>query len=206
MEEMKTAFEKKGQKWDERDEEIFKEVDKNGDGKIAIEEWLKRFKDEVEEEILKELKKYKENLKAEMLKEFQALDENGDGFLTKDEIKSALKINEDKWGCFDEHYFTCLDENDDGKLSFEEWVDMSLADMDCLEMSLRETLFEYDTNGDGFLTKEEMKLVYKKTGRKWETVDDAMFQQMDEDGNGKISIDEYLKFVDKDSSDDDDSD
>ena len=34
-------------------------------------------------------------------------------------IKSALKINEDKWGCFDEHYFTCLDENDDGKLSFE---------------------------------------------------------------------------------------
>lgn len=37
MEEMKTAFEKKGQKWDERDEEIFKEVDKNGDGKIAIE-------------------------------------------------------------------------------------------------------------------------------------------------------------------------
>ena len=87
-----------------------------------------------------------------------------------------------------------------------EWVDMSLADMDCLEMSLRETLFEYDTNGDGFLTKEEMKLVYKKTGRKWETVDDTMFQQMDEDGNGKISIDEYLKFVDKDSSDDDDSD
>ena len=82
-------------------------------------EWLKRFKDEVEEEILKELKKYKENLKAEMLKEFQALDENGDGFLTKDEIKSALKINEDKWGCFDEHYFACLDENDDGKLSFE---------------------------------------------------------------------------------------
>lgn len=139
MEEMKTAFEKQGQKWDERDEEIFKEVDKNGDGKIAIEgiylfsffttsiwrffsrfpEWLKRFKDEVEEEILKELKKYKENLKAEMLKEFQAMDANGDGFLTKHEIKSVLKANDQTWGCFDEHNFNFQDLNDDGKLSFE---------------------------------------------------------------------------------------
>ena len=84
-----------------------------------------------------------------------------------------------------------------------EWVDMSLADMDCLEMSLREALFEYDTNGDGFLTKEEIKEVYKKTGRKWESVDDTMFQKMDEDGNGKVSIAEYLKNV---HSDDDDSD
>ena len=36
MEEMKKVFEKEGQKWDERDAEIFREVDQNADGKISI--------------------------------------------------------------------------------------------------------------------------------------------------------------------------
>ena len=83
-------------------------------------------------------------------------------------------------------------------------MDDALHDMDCLEMSLREALCEYDTNGDGFVTKEELKLVYKKTGRKWEEVDDNMFLKYDEDGDGKISIAEWLKVLhDQDSSDDD---
>ena len=37
MDEMKTAFANLGQKWDEKDEQLFREVDKNGDGRIAIE-------------------------------------------------------------------------------------------------------------------------------------------------------------------------
>ena len=36
MEEMKKVFEQEGQKWDERDAEIFREVDQNADGKISI--------------------------------------------------------------------------------------------------------------------------------------------------------------------------
>ena len=36
MEEMKKVFEQEGQIWDERDAEIFREVDQNADGKISI--------------------------------------------------------------------------------------------------------------------------------------------------------------------------
>ena len=47
---------------------------------------------------------------------------------------------------------------------------------------------ELDMNGDGFLTMEEMKAVFEAEGEKWDTVDEEIFQQVDENGDGKISI------------------
>ena len=47
---------------------------------------------------------------------------------------------------------------------------------------------ELDINGDGFLTMEEMKAVFEAEGEKWDTEDEEIFQQVDENGDGKISI------------------
>ena len=47
---------------------------------------------------------------------------------------------------------------------------------------------ELDINGDGFLTMEEMKAVFEAEGEKWDTEDKEIFQQVDENGDGKISI------------------
>ena len=47
---------------------------------------------------------------------------------------------------------------------------------------------ELDINGDGFLTMEEMKAVFEAEGEKWDSEDEDIFQQVDENGDGKISI------------------
>ena len=61
-----------------------------------------------------------------------------------------------------------------------------------LDPRLREAFAKLDINGNGLITKEEIKEVFKKTGRKWESVDDIMFQKTDEDGDGKIEVAEQL--------------
>ena len=47
---------------------------------------------------------------------------------------------------------------------------------------------ELDINGDGFLTMEEMKAVFEAEGEKWDTEDEEIFQQVDENSDGKITI------------------
>jgi Ca2+-binding EF-hand superfamily protein len=52
-----------------------------------------------------------------------------------------------------------------------------------------------DTNGDGQITKEELKACLLKLG---ESVDDAVIDEMikfaDLNGDGKIDFDEFVKF------------
>lgn len=50
-----------------------------------------------------------------------------------------------------------------------------------------------DLNGDGFLSKEEIKLGMEKLG--WIMTDDEldwMFNDIDNDGNGVVSFSEFL--------------
>ena len=82
-------------------------------------EYLDCFRCELEEEIRKEMAKIYAQLKEDMIKAFNDIDEDKNGFLTKEEIKKVLEENVDQWGCFDEEMFNKLDENDDGKISVE---------------------------------------------------------------------------------------
>ena len=143
MEELKQGFEKYGQKWDEAEEERYKNMDENGDGKVSLEgnffwisrlffpifkfffldfliffsEYLLAFQKELEAEIRKEMAKFYANMKDEMIEAFKKMDEDGNGFLSKEEIQKVLEENCEKWGYFDEDMFNKLDENDDGKIS-----------------------------------------------------------------------------------------
>ena len=56
-------------------------------------------------------------MKDEMIEAFKKMDEDGNGFLSKEEIQKVLEENCEKWGYFDEDMFNKLDENDDGKIS-----------------------------------------------------------------------------------------
>lgn len=180
-------------------------MDKNGDGKIAIEEWLKKFKDLVEEQIREALADYKKDLMEQMLEEFKKLDQNGDGFLTQEEIKAVMDENEDRWGQFDFDYFDALDRNKDGKISFEEWAGESLKELDNLGEGFDDTFLkknklmqemiaefrEYDINGDGYVTREEIQTVMEKNVDKWGLFDFGFFEDLDTNNDGKLNIEEW---------------
>ena len=84
---------------------------------IFFSEYLLAFQKELEAEIRKEMAKFYANMKDEMIEAFKKMDEDGNGFLSKEEIQKVLEENCEKWGYFDEDMFNKLDENDDGKIS-----------------------------------------------------------------------------------------
>ena len=71
-------------------------------------------------------------------------------------------------------------------------------DLDPRLQSVLEGFEKLDQNGDGFLTREEIKEFFKKTGQKWRhSVDEKSFAKTDKDGDGKISIAEFVKRSEK---------
>ena len=72
-----------------------------------------------ENEIRQDMAKFFKNMKVEMSDAFKKMDMNGDGFLTKDEIKEVMKKNSKTWGHVDDGAFDQVDINDDGKISID---------------------------------------------------------------------------------------
>ena len=60
---------------------------------------------------------------AELKKAFSVMDSNGDGVVSKDELKSLLKgLGEDVTDDIVDEMIKIADENGDGKIQFEEFV------------------------------------------------------------------------------------
>ena len=72
-----------------------------------------------ENEIRQDMAKFFKNMKVEMSDAFKKMDMDGDGFLTKDEIKEVMKKNSKTWGHVDDGAFDQVDINDDGKISID---------------------------------------------------------------------------------------
>jgi Ca2+-binding EF-hand superfamily protein len=111
----------------------FDTIDTDNDGKISHDEYM-----------------------ANCEERFKLLDTNNDGFLTKEEARGAAaqKREEAKQKAMEKAKmrFDQIDADKDGKISLDEWKaahpDKPMAE---------EWFTAADTNGDGFLTKEEMQ-------------------------------------------------
>ena len=66
------------------------------------------------------------------------------------------------------------------------------------EAQLRRSFNQIDKNGDGYLTAEELRLAFKLSGRNF-TLEDVqkLVQKIDTDGDGRVSLEEYIAFVKK---------
>eukprot|EP00093_Oithona_nana_P007639 07639.XXX_25410_25087_1 [CDS] Oithona nana genome sequencing. len=57
---------------------------------------------------------------------------------------------------------------------------------------LSNVFFKMDENHDGKVTMEELKRSQEKDGFQWDKNDEKMFNKMDKDKTGSISLEEWL--------------
>ena len=72
-----------------------------------------------ETEIRQDMAKFFKNMKEEMSDAFKKMDADGNGFLSKEEIKKVMEENSKTWGHVDDETFDQVDLNDDGKISID---------------------------------------------------------------------------------------
>jgi Ca2+-binding EF-hand superfamily protein len=138
-------------------DKTFKRLDKNQDGKLSLEEFLRN----------------REGDKAEQAKkQFARFDKNQDGFLSLEEFKTRAPArpatgDQPKKGQPDpERAFKRLDKNGDGKLTLEEFIGKREGDK---AEQAKKQFARLDKDGNGTLSLEE----FKARGRKQNASADA---------------------------------
>ncbi|KAK2149451.1 hypothetical protein LSH36_452g02018 [Paralvinella palmiformis] len=113
------------------------------------------------------------------------------------------------------HYvFNTFDQDHNGTINFEEFVKgLSVLARGTFDQKLLWAFSLYDVNGDGIITKDEMldivSAIYDMMGKFAEpTIDehtakehvDRVFQRMDSNRDGVISIEEFMEICSKDDT------
>ena len=142
-------------------------------------------------------------------KQFLALDEDGSGLVTIDELKSIFKdprlkmseadievlLNEfdmDGSGAVDISEFLMLMGNSKNK-GLQELFHRAIV----LRSAIRKKFEEFDKNGDGFVTKKELKSVMRKKGNLTDKQLDELVKGSDVNGDGKIDYTEFIVMMTK---------
>ncbi|XP_062575207.1 hippocalcin-like protein 1 [Saccostrea cucullata] len=135
------------------------------------------------------------------------------GALTVDEFKKAYSTFFPLGDAseFAKHVFRVFDQNDDGLLDFREFVcGFSVVLRGSVDDKLSFSFQIYDINGNGFITRDEMKEVlsamYKvecalsadPTRDDPEERTDAIFNQMDINCDDNLSLEEFVQGIKKD--------
>jgi len=130
------------------------------------------------------------------------------GFVNKEEFSELMN----QTGITDEFMkdlmFKTFDLNSDGKIDAKEFIlGMSILTRGTAEEKLEFAFKMYDLNSDGFISREEMTQIVQSLHRMLgmiiiagtdeelepDAVVDLMFREMDENKDGRISLEEYKK-------------
>ncbi|CAI0542800.1 unnamed protein product [Linum tenue] len=131
---------------------------------------------------------------------FATFDKNGDGFITKQELKESLKnIRISVTEAEAEEMVAKVDSNGDGLIDFEEFKilcrTMGGADSGGFGGDeLRDAFEVFDRDRDGLITVEELGSVLSSLGLKeGKRMEDCkeMIRKVDADGDGMVNFDEF---------------
>mmetsp|Transcript_41334 Transcript_41334/g.62977 ORF Transcript_41334/g.62977 Transcript_41334/m.62977 type:complete len:174 (+) Transcript_41334:1201-1722(+) len=138
------------------------------------------------------------NEKEQIDKVFRAMDENGDGVLTKDEIKKGYQ---DYFGRalsdqeIDE-MFAKVDSDNNGSIDYSEFIVATMNEKNLLSNNKLQTAFKmFDKDGGGSISIDEIKQVLSFGKSLDEKVVEEIIKQVDENGDGEISFEEFAQMM-----------
>ena len=133
---------------------------------------------------------------------FRIFDTDGDGKITAKELNHVLKELGIKMNKNDiKKMIKELDNDGNGTIEYSEFIQMMTmpASRDTDEFELREAFKFIDLDGNGFISREELKDAVKKimsTDSRISVQDvEEMMSEADTDGNGLIDFDEFVKVL-----------
>ena len=144
----------------------------------------------------------KKDERQELEKQFKEWDTNGDGVLSRDEIINGYKKT---YGKVDENeidnMIKAIDLDGNGVIDYNEFLACSMhKDKILRNENLRLCFNEFDTDGSGKISVDEISNIFKR-GEKDNKEDAEAFKKMikdaDENGDGEISFEEFRDIMNK---------
>lgn len=204
---------------------LFRKVDKSGDGKVSKAELSEacRVDQTLSSQQAHQLMKFAEtdddgqkvvNFSAfyraltekqldsrvtpSLLVTFSKMDADGDGYITKEDVKKAIAEKRIKLGKkAQEKLFKFSDADGDGKISLSEYVEaygieVKLYLSEEEEAALRKQFALLDINGDGWISRDELKRAEQFMQNKNFA---KVIGKADKNGDGQISFEEFVSML-----------
>ena len=193
MEEMRNC----GQQFSTKEiDAIFALGDVNNDGEIDVNEFMAVMCPSASTVVARIAKDFKslEDVK----NAFKKMDKNGDGMISKAEL-AACGFNDQQVNAM----FTLGDTNGDGEIDLQEFIQCMCPSASAVVCKVGK-LFgskeqaagafkKIDANGDGVLSKDELKSANLPNGAKLTSIEvDSIFALGDANGDGEIDLEEFL--------------
>ncbi|XP_038066100.1 calmodulin-1-like [Patiria miniata] len=126
---------------------------------------------------------------------FNKFDKNGDGKMSKDELRGLLKsLNRSPTDANLKKVMGDVDKNKSGFIEYDEFVQL-MIDIDAdIDKRLQTTFNGYDTDKNGFITPDELSAAYVDMGIDMSTEElQSEIKSVDLNADGKLNFEEFKK-------------
>ena len=136
---------------------------------------------------------------AEFKEAFALFDKDGDGTITKNELRTVMQsLGQDPTDQDLDDMISEIDQDGNGEIDFDEFlVLMAMNTQDLTEDAIISKGFSvFDVDDDGFISIDDLRTMMMSLG---EEVDEQqlfeMVSEVDESGTGRISLSNFKEFI-----------